>query len=308
LGPIHQHAFAALLHCYPLYSGCGSIANLRILRKLAPGGGGGDETGGGGREVLAWARLRCGERLLVPLNDYVGRAAFFTGDLDRKISWVCSRLVRPGDTVLDIGANLGVVTMHLASLVGSAGRVHAFEPNPRMVDLLRQSLAQRAVQNVALHAVGLGAEDAELELHVPADHAGQASLRANPMRERVNVIRVPVKTLATIDRLPRDVPMRLVKIDVEGYEPEVLRGAEPLLANNPPQAILFEANHCKDFRSHPTVQVLARHGYDFFALPKRWVRMSAVRVNGASQVPGHDFVAIQRGPNHDWMTRALRAA
>ena len=63
---------------------------------------------------LAWTRLGCGSEILVPLDDYVGRAAYFVGDLDRKISALIQRIVRSGDQVIDVGANLGVVTLHLA--------------------------------------------------------------------------------------------------------------------------------------------------------------------------------------------------
>lgn len=288
-----QNLFSILLHQYPLYSGCGSVANTRVFKILAPGGG------------LCWARLRCGERLLVPMDDYVGRAAFYSGDLDRKISWACARLVRPGDTVFDIGANLGLVTMLLSSLVGPQGQVHAFEPNPRMVELLRQSVERARSKNVTVHPVALGAEEDHLDLHVPVNHAGQGSLRLNARGERV---RVPVKPLASIPELPLDRPIRLMKIDVEGYEPEVLRGAWPLLSRNPPQAILFELNKHDAFAAHPTVEILAGHGYDFFALPRRWVRMSAIPVNGAARVPGHDFVAIHKSEHHSRMAKALGAA
>ncbi|MGB7161386.1 MAG: FkbM family methyltransferase [Tepidisphaeraceae bacterium] len=290
---LRQNLVALMMHQYPLYSGCGTVANTPLVRKLAGDG-----------EGLHWARLRCGRELLVPIDDYVGRAAFYSGDLDRKVSWVCRRLVRPGDTVLDIGANLGLVTMLLSSLVGPEGRVHAFEPNPRMVELLQQSIDRNYAANVTVHPVALGTEEAELDLHVPVNHAGQASLRSNARGTRV---RVPVKQLAAIPSLPLDRPIRLVKIDVEGYEPEVLRGAAPLLSRNPPHTILFELNRHETFASHPTVQILAAHGYDFLALPKRWLRMRATPVNGATHLPGHDFVAIHKGENHRWMRAALGA-
>ncbi|HEV2292216.1 MAG TPA: FkbM family methyltransferase [Tepidisphaeraceae bacterium] len=288
---IRQQFLATMMHYYPFYSGCGSIMNTPLLRAAAGSG-----------EGLAWARLRCGGRLLVPLNDYVGRAAFYTGDLDPKLSWVCSRLVRRGDTVLDIGANLGLVTLRLSALVGSGGRVHAFEPNPLMIELLERSVQRHHLQNVTVHPVALGEKEAELDLHVPANHAGQASLRDKARGERV---RVPVKRLASIPDLPMNRPIRFMKIDVEGYEPEVLRGAEELLKNNPPQAIVFELNHFESFMSHPTVQILASHGYAFFALPKRWLRMRATPADGMTNAPGHDFVAVHRGPNYEQMMRAL---
>lgn len=53
---------------------------------------------------VAWAKAHGGHWVAAPLDDYVGRAVFYTGELDRKITWICSRVVREGDTVLDIGA------------------------------------------------------------------------------------------------------------------------------------------------------------------------------------------------------------
>lgn len=209
-----------------------------------------------------------------------------------------------GRHVLDIGANLGVVPMLLSSLVGVEGRVHAFEPNPSMIELLRQSIDRNRAKNVTVHPVALGAEEDELDLHVPANHAGKGALHPKLNRQRV---RVPVKPLASIAELPLDRPIRLMKIDVEGYEPKVLRGAEPLLAQNPPQTILFELNAHGSCASQPTVRTLARYGYAFFALPQRWLRMSAIAINGATDVPGHDFVAIHKSDNHQWMVKALRA-
>src|SRR5947209_12853453 len=97
-----QWLTSRLMHWYPFLSGCGTAANSRAVR-LAAGTGGGE----------AWARLRGGPELLVPLDDYVGRAAYYVGDLDGKVSEVIRRVVRPGDTALDVGANLGVVALPL---------------------------------------------------------------------------------------------------------------------------------------------------------------------------------------------------
>ena len=93
-----QILLAALTRRYPLYSGGIRFANHALVRRL-----------GGTSDELVWARVKGGE-VLAGLNDLVGRTAFYTGDLDRKISWVCGRIARPGDTVLDIGANIGIVT------------------------------------------------------------------------------------------------------------------------------------------------------------------------------------------------------
>src|SRR5438067_1424811 len=112
---------------YPLFSGCGALANLPLLRRLAPPAG------------TVTTDLRDGSRIRVRPGDYIGRAVFFFGDLDPKLRWVFSRVLRPGDAALDIGANCGVMSLFAARLVGPAGQVHAFEPQPDLAALLRES-------------------------------------------------------------------------------------------------------------------------------------------------------------------------
>src|ERR1035441_10388403 len=125
---LRQSLLAALTRRYPLYSGGIRLANHSVIRRI-----------GGTSNELVWSRVNGGE-VLGRLDDLVGRTAFYTGDLDRKISWVCARIVKPRDTVLDIGANIGIVSLWLSKLVGEKGRVHAFEPNPELCKLLEQTI------------------------------------------------------------------------------------------------------------------------------------------------------------------------
>ena len=105
---MRAEAIAKVTRLYPFLSGCGSLANHRLIDRLA-----------GKPKREAWAEVE-GGRLLVSLDDYVGRSAFYVGDLDRKVSAVVDRFVRPGDTVLDIGANIGLVSLRVAKRVGPA--------------------------------------------------------------------------------------------------------------------------------------------------------------------------------------------
>src|SRR5689334_609731 len=130
-----QSFVAALTRLYPFYSGCGTFANLPLIQALV-----------GRSAEKVWTRVPGGE-VLASLNDYVGRAAFYAGDLDRKITWICRQIVKPGDTVIDVGANIGIVTVWLSHLVGPHGKVHAFEPNPYLQSTLHRAVERNRISN-----------------------------------------------------------------------------------------------------------------------------------------------------------------
>jgi FkbM family methyltransferase len=151
------------------------------------------------------------------------------------------KLVAAGsDVILDIGANIGCT----AILFGGLSRtVHAFEPSATTFELLRRNLARAGLTNVVLHNIGLGANAGDFTLtFAPSNRAGgfvsnltQAS--AGHIVENIVVRRLDdvVPTLG----VPR---VDFIKIDVEGFEGHVLRGAPDLLAASRPTVVL-ELNH-----------------------------------------------------------------
>lgn len=155
------------------------------------------------------------------------------------VTEVVARLVRPGMVVADIGANLGYFTLLMAELVGSAGRVHAFEPNPRMAELLQRSLdINGLLGHTDLHQLALGDVDgASLELVVPANEPKNAHLQPlgdapSPGSHVVQMVR--------LDSRPDWCQIELAKIDVEGSEELVWAGAQGLLDGDRLRTIILE--------------------------------------------------------------------
>jgi FkbM family methyltransferase len=296
IGGLRRRWVAAITRLYPFYTGCGTMANCRLVRALAGRSTGPD-----------WVRLRQGPYLRVMLGDYLSNAVYFSRDWDRKISWVCERLLRPGDTALDIGANLGLVTCQMAALVGLTGQVHAFEPNPSVSDLLRQSLAHNGYTHVTLHRMGLGDREQELELTIPHNLQCLATLARDAEGMR---IRIPVKTLSGWFHESNVTQIRLMKIDVEGFEAQVFEGSERLFKALRPDAILFELNHYDGpFDAHPVVRFLRLRDYDFLTLPRKLLRMSAKRLPSGviAGSPTNDLIAAPRGKVYDEIACRLRA-
>jgi FkbM family methyltransferase len=261
---LRQRVVSSVVRRYPFYSGCGAVANHPWVRAIA---GASDET--------VWARV-AGGQVLTPLDDLVGRAAFYAGELDRKITWICRKLIRRGDTVLDIGANIGMVTVHMASLVGRSGVVHAFEPNPTLVGFLRRTLDRNCLPQVKLHEFALGPAESSLELRVPRSNAGEGSLVRNIDAKDCLSVQVRVQTLDDVGKQQDIKRVSLLKIDVEGFEASVFRGALSFLERVRPEAILFEVNERISGRvsDAPVFRILLDFGYTFRSIPRSMVAIA----------------------------------
>lgn len=297
---LRQRLVAMLLRRYPLYSGAGTLANSKFVTTLA-----------GTSHENIWCPTVGGGEVLAPLNDYIGRAAYYCGDLDPKVSWVCKRIVKRGDTVCDIGANIGIVTMLMSHLVGDLGSVFSFEPNPACYNSLVAAVARNRITNVHPQQLALGSRNESRYLSIPTENAGAASLNETASRTVDRTIQVTVRTLDDFVTAYGIKSVRFMKIDVEGFESEVLRGGHQMLDLIRPQAILFEMNQRSDgpLIQHPVFSTLDRFEYAFLSLPKGMlkVRPQAFDPNVATSIPGHDVLALAKGPSFEPAIAALRA-
>jgi len=265
----------------------------------------------GDSNELVWTTVP-GGIVRAPLNDYIGRTAFYTGDLDPKITWICAQIAKEGDTVIDIGAHIGIVTLWLSSLAGKSGKVLAFEPNPELIKLLKETMEYNLISNVTIHPIALGAMRSSLELRVPKFYTGAASLIRNRELIDCDVFNVPVYTLSEIVTQENIKSIRLIKMDVEGYEADVLRGGREVLENIKPEAIIFEANDVYTglVRDLPTFKLLSEYGYEFFSIPKCIFRMSLKRmdIGNEKKLSGHDFLAVLKGECYEKVAGLVKAS
>jgi FkbM family methyltransferase len=151
------------------------------------------------------------------------------------------RFVGPGLHCIDVGANVGAVTLSMAKRVGPAGRVLAVEPGPPYVERLRDNIAANPAleQRVTIEAAGLSdAEGTLLWKPDPAHpyNAGMSAAHPSPMPGELPVRVTTMDALVVRQGWER---VDFVKIDVEGMELEVLRGARETLGTRRP-VVLFE--------------------------------------------------------------------
>jgi len=169
-----------------------------------------------------------------------------------------SLILRDNRVFYDVGANAGFCSAYACRVEGYSGQVHAFEPVPAMADMVS---AFRSIHHgetsLTLHRVALGEARGRLSIHWDTDY-GLASLALDRGK---NSALVEVETIDTIDAPPPD----FLKVDVEGYEYKVFRGAEKLLKTAPP--LIFFESTCEDRNTMECLMpfdYLASFGYQFF--------------------------------------------
>lgn len=159
------------------------------------------------------------------------------GLFERIIEAIYTRIVRPGDTVVDGGACTGMHTLPLARLVGDVGRVEAFEPVGESADVLMRRLRHDGtLDRVAIRRAALGAAPGSADFAFVRNAPTRSGLREMPCPFPVEVERVTVPVVRMDDVVGG--PVRFVKLDLEGGEHHALLGARRILSEHRPLVVL----------------------------------------------------------------------
>ena len=181
------------------------------------------------------------------------------------------RLLRPGDTAFDVGANIGSHSIVMSRCVGAAGRVFAFEPVAATAWLMRENLALNKVDNVQLSTVAVSEGPGTLEMNLydqrysAWNSFGRASFDGIVP---IDTAMVKVECLDDVVRERSVEHIQFLKIDVEGFEIDVLKGARSILAADSVDCLSFEISEVPLRASgHSAAEVfefLASLGYDCY--------------------------------------------
>ncbi len=168
---------------------------------------------------------------IVDLGEWADRVLFFLQRwYDLPAALLLDHVLKPGNIILDVGANYGHFTMAAAAAVGPQGSVLAVEPNPVAYARLVCHVALNRLAQVSTAQVGLSNAEGELELFIPNINSGEASF-APSQYHNVRRVTCPVKTG---DLLLSGRAVDFIKIDVEGFELNVLQGLQDTLSHGTP--------------------------------------------------------------------------
>jgi FkbM family methyltransferase len=208
-------------------------------------------------ETIVKANLFNGATLWVRPNDPIGRAIYYDGKWEAEVIEHFQSQLRPGDCVLDIGANIGEFAVVAGMAVGTEGRVVAVEAGQAAFGLLQRNVTENRLTNVqTLH---LAAWDEETVLHlagVREDMLGWGKVQEQSSNQTEAVPAAPLDAVlpelgcAQID---------VMKVDVEGAEFRALQGLRKIIEDHPPRAI-----YCEVANNHDCYGSTAQELVDFF--------------------------------------------
>jgi FkbM family methyltransferase len=170
------------------------------------------------------------------------------GTWENFVDDVLCALARPGQTFIDVGANLGYYTIKIGNLVGPSGRVFSFEPNPELFPFLAENIIVNGFSGRATaHRLAAGAATGHSTLQFTYSNMGGGHVAVPGGTPGTNDVTVGIVRLDDI--LPPDQAVDLIKIDAEGFEPLIFQGMEGVLTRSPEAAIVTEIsiNHWERF-------------------------------------------------------------
>lgn len=215
--------------------------------------------------------------LLVNIFESIGAPKFFKGRYAMGRVKEIKEIVHEGDTVIDVGANVGYFTVLLAQLVGSTGKVYAFEPDPRNFRLLKQTIARNRWTHVIAEQKAVLDKNDTLILYQTKLASGNALIPGG------HVSSVEVDVILLDDYFSGISNIRFVKMDTDGSEPLAIKGMTKLISRSPNIKVLaeYQPGNVKRYFNNPL---------DFITVAEKYgLKLSAILDTDKGRFPNLDL-------------------
>ena len=231
-----------------------------------------------------------GNTLLLHPQDVIDRSILLTGVWEPHVTQALKDHLRPGMVLYDVGANIGYDALLAARLVGPEGSVVAFEPNPAVARRLREHVAMNHQSRVeVVEACVVPGDETSVSLYLPPEDRIQNPGRATVLPERgfspvlCRALRIDARLAA------RELPLPdAVKIDVEGFELDVLRSMRSVIEGDRPLVLFLEVTMAEG-RPDPSLDYLTRHGFEIERMSEPYFL-----ARDGVELRQHDVVLIRR--------------
>ena len=232
-----------------------------------------------------------GGKMILNLNDVgISRELACYGVHETSSTAEVKKIIKPGMKILEVGANIGYYAIIETRLAGLTGHLYAMEPSPFNFELLTRNLKLNGIENYNLYNTAAGSITGKAKFLL----SGRSNLSSFIEREDLTGEEVDVDVIRLEDFL-KDKKVDFIRMDVEGYEGEILKGAEGALASgNRPKYFFIEVHsdllHKKNSSCADIVNFLAKYGYE--VKKGFWRGKDTVSVNSIKEMMAHPLLEI----------------
>ncbi|HCN04581.1 MAG TPA: hypothetical protein DIS79_03090 [Bacteroidetes bacterium] len=209
------------------------------------------------------ARLRHGFKMYLDISEYLQSYMYMFGAYELPTVKLIRNTFQGESSFLDIGAQMGYITLE-AAVANKRGHVFAFEPEPANFTRLIDNISINSINSIRTYNTALGATTGDLDLYLAEANSGAHSAFQSNANVSEKKVRVPMRTLDSIVEQDSIKDISMIKLDVEGYELEVLRGATQVLRQHKPMLIVElndEIQQAAGSSSSGVKQLLGSFGY-----------------------------------------------
>ena len=215
---------------------------------------------------------------------------FQTGTYEKGTLYFITTYLNRGDCFVDVGANIGLMSIFASQCVGNPGKILAFEAHPETNQLLQENIALNHVKNIENFNFALGNEAGKATIYDNWNvNRGGSSLVIHS--ENSTGFEVDVKTLDEV--IQNDFQPKMIKVDVEGFEFQVLKGATNTIKNCKP-ILIIEFSVSRDNQYDPFEMIDFIESFEFYEILKlsgtKERKSKLIQIKSREEFPNHDNI------------------
>jgi len=172
-------------------------------------------------------------------DNYIEHTILSTGTYEDEIGKLIKISLKEGENALDIGGNIGLQSLRMSACVGANGKVYSFEPLQHIQEKFKKNMALNKVNNVTLFEVALSDQRDEMIYKLDKNTWNQGAFSLKDQTTGTDSQKIVIKIADELPEIQQLESLALIKIDVEGFEYNVLRGLKETLKKHHPR-IIFE--------------------------------------------------------------------
>ncbi len=256
-------------------------------------------------DALFFRKLPDGEVLIKTLDGFqlyvnpkydkgIERKLYLTGSYEKGLLRILDKLVKPRDIVVDAGANIGLISIFCALRAGQSGMVLSFEPHPETYPILQKNISVNGISQIKAYKKALGSASGSAKIYSNLQiNRGAASLVE--FREDSPSFDIEVDSLDEVLKQQKISHVDLIKIDVEGFEMEVLKGAEGILSQENGPILVVECSNTRNNFNYSMEELFDflnnKYCYSIYKLSHSKEKISRlVSVKSSKDLPEHDNI------------------